>query len=588
MKQFLKTVLACIVAIVACSIVNTFCMLMVIAILKSSYNSDSGHKHIKKGSVLEITLSENISDNPSQPPVSASLFTGRVSVNRQMALLDVVTAIETAATDNRIEAIYLNIDTPLSIGIASLSEIRKALSLFASSGKPIISYADSYSQGSYYLCSVSDHIYLNPIGSLEWQGMASDVIFFKGLLDKMDVHPQIIRHGRYKSAIEPFTETDMSQESRHQSEVLINSIWGNIVSEISASRNIDSALLQSYADRLSIYSSQKGVETGMIDSLLYRDQMNDMLASMLGENRILIPFADYVDLCSASSSAAGNRIEVIYAEGEIVDGTGQRGEVGSQSLCEALAEACDDDKVKSVVLRINSPGGSAMAADIIARQVSLLQKEKPVVVSMGDYAASGGYYIAAPADIICADRTTITGSIGVFGVSFDIGQALEDNLGVTHSTVKSNAYADMGSMLRPIDRYEQKRLQSSVDRTYDRFVDVVAEGRNLSRDYVDSIAQGRVWSGADAADIGLVDTYGGLSEAVLLAADAAGLDKYTITTRSNSQRHINMLLRLFADNAQTADDGIALLMQRTGERLRRMARANNKVMALMPFEIKAL
>lgn len=563
-------------------------MLTLIVMFNLAYESDATHRSVKRGSVLEITLRESISDNPSQPPVSASLFTGRVSVNRQMALLDVVQAIETAATDSRIDAIYLNIDTPVSIGIASMSEIRKALSMFAASGKPIISYADSYSQGSYYLSSVSDRIYLNPAGSLEWQGMASDVVFFKGLLDKMDVHPQIIRHGRYKSAIEPFTETTMSPESRHQSEVLVKSIWSNIVSEISASRSIDSAALQKYADELSVYSPQKGVETGLIDSLLYRDQMTEVLTSLLGDNHTLLSFADYVAACSTASTAPGDRIEVIYAEGDIVDGTGRRGEVGSHSLCEALEEACDDDNVKAVVLRINSPGGSAMAADIIARQVSLLQKEKPVVVSMGDYAASGGYYIAAPADIICADRATITGSIGVFGLSFDIGEALEEHLGVTHSTVKTNAYADMGNMMRPISRYEQKRLQSSVDRTYDRFVAVVAEGRNLSRNYVDSIAQGRVWSGADAVDIGLADTYGGLSEAVLLAAEAAGLGDYTITTRNNGQKHISLLLKLFEENVLAESDDMTLFMKRTEERLRRMARHNNKVMALMPFEMGRL
>ncbi len=588
MKQFLKNVLACIVAIVVCGTANMVFMLTLIVMFNLSYKSDATHRSVKRGSVLEITLRESISDNPSQPPVSASLFTGRVSVNRQMALLDVVQAIETAATDSRIDAIYLNIDTPVSIGIASMSEIRKALSMFAASGKPIISYADSYSQSSYYLSSVSDRIYLNPAGSLEWQGMASDVIFFKGLLDKMDVHPQIIRHGRYKSAIEPFTETTMSPESRHQSEVLVKSIWSNIVSEISASRSIDSAALQKYADELSVYSPQKGVETGLIDSLLYRDQMTEVLTSLLGDNHTLLSFADYVAACSTASTAPGDRIEVIYAEGDIVDGTGRRGEVGSHSLCEALEEACDDDNVKAVVLRINSPGGSAMAADIIARQVSLLQKEKPVVVSMGDYAASGGYYIAAPADIICADHATITGSIGVFGLSFDIGEALEEHLGVTHSTVKTNAYADMGNMMRPISRYEQKRLQSSVDRTYDRFVAVVAEGRNLSRAYVDSIAQGRVWSGADAVDIGLADTYGGLSEAVLLAAEAAGLGDYTITTRNNGQKHISLLLKLFEENVLAESDDMTLFMKRTEERLRRMARHNNKVMALMPFEMRRL
>ncbi len=588
MRSFFKTVLACFIAIMAAGFVGFIFVSLLVSVMSASLgDSFTGRtpRPVGNGSVLRITLDESISDNPTEAPFSASLLNGSGYV-RRLALLDVISAIDAAAEDPRIEAIYLNINGYPSMGPASLGELRDALDGFRSSGKPLVSYADSYTQSAYYISSVADRVYLNPAGDLEWRGMASRTMFFKGMLDKLGIRSEIVRHGRYKSAVEPFTEREMSPESRLQTERLVGSIWGGIVAQIADSRSLDSAALQRYADSLSVDTPERGVELGMIDSLLYSDQMEEVMDSLIGPDYDVIDLADYTAWYTVPSSAAGDRVEVIYAEGDIVDGYGRRNEVGSDRLSQELSEALDDDDIAAVVLRINSPGGSALASDVIARQVGLLRHKKPVIVSMGDYAASGGYYIAAPADMICASPFTVTGSIGVFGLMFDVGDALESNLGITSSTVASNVSADMGDMTRPMTGAERRYMQRAVDRTYDRFVDVVAEGRNLTANRVDSIAQGRVWSGIDASGVGLVDTRCGLKGAIALAAESAGVfDDFTVTTQRPSQSRIGMFIELFGQEMAMSEDPLVKLAAKTSERMRMAVRDNDKVMALTPLEL---
>lgn len=589
MRSFFRTLLACFIAVMAAGFVGFIFITMLVSVMSAALGeSFTGRttRTVGSGSVLRITLDESISDNPAEAPVSASFLTGSVHVNRQLSLLDAISAIEAAADDPRIEAVYLKINGYPSIGPASMGELREALDAFRLSGKPLISYADSYTQSAYYIGSVADRVYLNPAGDMEWRGMASRTLFFKGMLDKLGIRSEIVRHGRYKSAVEPFTEREMSPDSRLQTERLVGSVWGGIVAQIAASRSLDSAALQRYADSLSIDTPERAVELGLIDSLLYVDQMEEVIDSLIGPDYDVVDLIDYAALYSVPASAAGPRVEVIYAEGDIVDGYGRRDEVGGDRLSLELAEALDNDDIAAVVLRINSPGGSALASDVIARQTELLRGEKPVVVSMGDYAASGGYYIAAPADMICASPFTVTGSIGVFGLMFDIGDALESNLGITSSAVGSNLSADMGDMTRPLTDSERRYMQRAVDRTYDRFVGVVAKGRNLTVARVDSIAQGRVWSGTDASQIGLVDVRCGLKGAIALAAESAGVyDDFTVTTQRPSQSRINMFIELLGQEVSVSDDPLVGLAAKMSQRIRNVVRDNDKIMALMPLEL---
>ncbi|MDE6483199.1 MAG: signal peptide peptidase SppA [Rikenellaceae bacterium] len=589
MRSFFRTLLACFIAVMAAGVVGFIFITMLVSVMSAALGESftgGTTRTVGSGSVLRITLDESISDNPAEAPVSASFLTGSVHVNRQLSLLDAISAIEAAADDPRIEAVYLNINGYPSIGPASMGELREALDAFRLSGKPLISYADSYTQSAYYIGSVADRVYLNPAGDLEWRGMASRTLFFKGMLDKLGIRSEIVRHGRYKSAVEPFTEREMSPDSRLQTERLVGSVWGGIVAQIAASRSLDSAALQRYADSLSIDTPERAVELGLIDSLLYVDQMEEVIDSLIGPDYDVVDLIDYAALYSVPASAAGPRVEVIYAEGDIVDGYGRRDEVGGDRLSLELAEALDNDDIAAVVLRINSPGGSALASDVIARQTELLRGEKPVVVSMGDYAASGGYYIAAPADMICASPFTVTGSIGVFGLMFDIGDALESNLGITSSAVGSNLSADMGDMTRPLTDSERRYMQRAVDRTYDRFVGVVAKGRNLTVARVDSMAQGRVWSGTDASQIGLVDVCCGLKGAIALAAESAGVyDDFTVTTQRPSQSRINMFIELLGQEVSVSDDPLVGLAAKMSQRIRNVVRDNDKVMALMPLEL---
>lgn len=588
MQSFLKTLFACFIAIITANIVTITVIFVSIGFVGSLFmGGSSNNSVITSGSVLEITLDEQICDNPEQPEIKASLTTGEIYVYGKLALYDIIKSIDAAATDPRIDAIVLNLNPYPSVGLASLSELRDALMRFkATSNKPIISYAENYSQASYFLASVADQIYLNPSGALSWKGMSTEALFYKGTLDKLGIEAEPIRHGRYKSAIEPFTQDSMSADNRAQTEALISSIWNDFVAEVAALREgVDSTSLQRYASSLEIETPEDGVRLGLVDSLLYEDQFDKVLDSLVGLNRNTVALADYSLLFTTPSTAAGDRVEIIYAEGEIVDGKGEKGMVGSEDMVKSLQNAIDDDNICAVVLRVNSLGGSAQAADIIARKVSQLKETKPVVVSMGDYAASGGYYIAAPADMICASPATVTGSIGVFGLTFNIGGALDDKLGVTSSVVNSNDYSDFGSLMRPMSQYEKDLLQRSVDRTYDRFVDIVAQGRNCTRAEIDSIAQGRVWSGMDAMNNKLVDINGGLHAAVTLAASMAGLSDFTVTSSQKAPDTFGMILNMLSQQSREDRGFVGMMAEKTVAQMESLERLNNRVSAFIPYKV---
>lgn len=582
MKSFFKTFAACLLAFVA---IGVFYSIIVFSIVGASIGllSGSSVSSVSGNSLLKITLEEGVVDNPTASSFVAIISGGEFK--QPLSLLEVLDAIEYAKEDSSISGIYIDVAPGASVGLATLSEIREAILDFKTSGKPVIAYSDSYTQGGYYLSSVSDQLFLNPVGMVNWRGLSSNTIFFKGLLDKLDIKPEIVRHGKYKSAVEPYTQTVMSEESRLQTEALIGSIWQSVVANVSSDRGVAPELMQTYASDLIGVSPLKSMEVNMVDSIYYKDQVIDYLENTLGKNYVILPLSDYISARSLElNPSSKNIVEIIYAEGSIMDGKSSNGIVGSTTLSAKIRAARLNTSVKAVVLRVNSPGGSVVAADVILREVALLQKEKPVVVSMGDMAASGGYYISAAADVICAMPETITGSIGVFGLMFDAKEALQSNLGITSEVVKTNRGADIGNVMQGLSPFEREVMQRSVDTSYDVFVNHVALGRNLSFGAVDSIAQGRVWSGLDAQKIGLVDVEAGLKQSILIAADKAGvLDNFRVKSSLAEQNPLQILMSLLNSSVSVEAPLIEPLMK-SYKQFNDMLSAPG-VYAVMPYSI---
>ena len=484
-------------------------------------------------SILKSDGSEVLTDAPSSDPL-AGIDLMTLQTTRQLSLFKALRAIEAAGADDRIKGIYLRMNGGGGVtGSALLEELREALLEFKQSGKFIVAYNETYSQGQYYLASVADKIYLQPEGGMEWSGLASDVMFYKGLLDKLDLRAEVFRPTacKYKSAVEPFILDKMSAANREQMQALVNSMWGTISGAVCESRGIDSVKMRRITDNLQVTLPEEALEYGFVDSLLYEDQMEDVFAELgVSDDYDFITLGDYASQVGADlKNISADQVAIVYADGQIVDGEGYGKEIYGNTLAAQIAGVRDDEKVKAVVLRVNSPGGSALASDVIWREVELLRAEKPVVVSMGSYAASGGYYISCPADVIVADKLTLTGSIGVFGMILDTREALKNKLGITIDGVQSNASSSFLAT-QPLTPVQRSMIMRGVDKVYTTFTNDVAEGRNLPIEKVLDIAGGRVWSGADALGIGLIDTYGGLKTAIALAVDKADLgDNYRVT-----------------------------------------------------------
>lgn len=500
-------------------------------------------------SVLHLNLNESIVDQPTSNPF-ATFDPMSMNMPKSVSNLQVMRAIESAAQDPNIEGLYINLTGAGSVTTALMEELHGYLKSFKQSGKFVLAYGENYTQGGYYLSSVADSIFLNPAGEMEWRGLAMQVMFYKGLLDKLGVEPQIFRHGTFKSAIEPYILTKMSPENRLQMETLVNSIWGTLVEDIAENRNLSIDSLNIYATELSAMSANDALEKRLIDALKYEDEVEDIMREKLeldaDDDIPLVSLGEYIASKPYTPAYSDNKIEVIYAEGQIVQGTSQKGSLGSATLAEQLAEARLDEDVKAVVLRVNSPGGSALASEVMWREMELLREQKPVVVSMGDYAASGGYYISAPADVIVADEMTLTGSIGVFGMMFNAGKALSNKVGVTFDVAKSNPSADMGAINRSVTAKERDYIMKGIEEVYTTFVNHVADGRNMTFDSVDAIGQGRVWSGNDGKRIGLVDEIGGLNYAIAIAADKAEcLDDYMVRESMGEQTGVMAMLNKF-------------------------------------------
>lgn len=530
MKDFLKFTLAAILGILIAGFIGT---ILLIGTFSAMISMTETPVDVKDKSLLIMKLDENIVERSDKNPLNELDFLP-LSGTRQLGLDDILDAIGKAGKDDRIRGIYLN-PAVITAGMGTVEEIRNALIEFKKSGKFIYAYGEALTQKAYYLVSVADKIVLNPKGMVEFQGISAQRNFFRKALEKLGVEVQVIRHGKFKAAVEPFIMEEMSPENRLQTQTYIGSIWKQMVEGISASRGLSADELNSLADSVVTFrQAEVLMEKGLVDTLMYKDEVIDDLkemTSILDKSDLrVVDIRQYSKVPDQTDGKglAREKVAVIYASGEI-DAIGESdgvNSINSEELSKAIREARRDSSVKAIVLRINSPGGSAYGSEVIWREVKLASEIKPVIASMGDVAASGGYYIAAAADTIMADRTTITGSIGIFAVIPNAQELLNDKLGITQDVVNTNEHADILSLTRKLTDFEQAMLQQYIESGYDTFVGRVADGRGLTKEQVDEIGQGRVWAAENAMSNGLIDLYGGVNDAVKIAAEKAGLDRY--------------------------------------------------------------
>ncbi len=521
MMNFIKQTLASIIGTLAGLFLFATAGVSSIVILLITLASVESEPTIKDKSVLVFDLSTEIQDKEPLVNVGDLLSDRDRSV---LTLNQVIKNIEKASKDDRIKAIFLDGSNANSgSGYASFAEIRQALIEFKESGKKIIAYDVTVSEQEYYLTSLADTLIVNPMGVMELNGIGTEPLFLTGALDKYGIGVQVIRVGDYKAAVEPFIRTDLSEENRQQLESLLGNIWNNYLQEIGESRQIKANNLQEIADSKGILDPKEAQNFNLIDQVNYRDQAISLLKDITNnkeeESLSQVSFNNYTNIAvtGVTDNSSSNKIAVVYLEGSIVDGVGTREQIGGTRFANILRKIRDDEQIKAVVMRINSPGGSATGSDIILREIQLIQETKPVIISMGNVAASGGYWIATGGEHIFAQPNTITGSIGVFGVLLNI-QEIANNNGITWDSVKTAKFADLGTATRPKTEQELAIYQSSVNQVYDLFLEKVARSRNLSKAKVANIAQGRVWSGEMAKKIGLVDSFGGLNAAIEYAA----------------------------------------------------------------------
>ncbi len=551
MKQFFKMMFASMLGTFLTLLLIIFISLMVMFGMIYSLKDESKTK-VEKNSVLEIRFDEKINERSSDKFPKINPFTQDIEPG--LGLDKILASIKRAEDDDDIKGIYLNIEG-IDAGITTVSEIRNALVEFKKSKKFIISYSEIYSLKSYYLSSVADKIYVNPEGYLDFRGLHTNLMFFKGTLEKLDIEAQIIRHGKYKSAVEPFMLDKMSKENREQIQELLSTIWDDMLEKISVSRNIPVDELKKIANELKIHKASDAVDVKLADEVAFYDQVEGELKKLCGDEKAKklkeVSLAQYSKGSSVSGkSTAKNKIAVIYAVGGIQGGSGNEETIGSETTSAAIRKARLDSTVKAIVMRVNSPGGSALASDVIWREVILAKKAKPFVVSMGDVAASGGYYIACAADTIVCEPTTITGSIGVLGVLLNMQKMFSNKLGITFDTVKTGRFADILNQTRPLTEEEKRIATAEVERIYNSFLQHVAEGRNMKKADVDSIGQGRVWSGADAKRLGLIDVLGGMNDAMKIAARMAKIESYKIISLPEQKDFLERILENISADAK--------------------------------------
>lgn len=588
MKDFLKYTAAVICGFL---IVTVLMFMLGFGFLGAIVASGSSTPSIPKSGVLAIDMSKVTIGEQSRDGSTLSMLGGEGSST--IGIWDAVQAVNTAATDPAVKYIYLRTDGSMS-GISALEEFRAALADFRIySGKAIVSYIESPVSGSYWLASVADKVYMTAHegATTMINGVSSQMIFIGDLLDRLGVNVQLIRHGKYKSAGEMYTRSSASPENREQYQRMVDSIWETMASEIAVSRGITEERLNEAVDGLELNAPQDFVDCGLVDELMTSEELKEQLAVLAVEDDFedvsMIPFSDYV-AARRPVSKASKKIAVVYAEGDIVDGSGKSGVAGDR-FAQMIADVRADSTVKAVVLRVNSPGGSVLASEKIKTELDLLKQTKPLVASYGDYAASGGYWISANCDRIYSDATTLTGSIGVFGMVPDFSKTANDLLHVNIETISSNRHGDMYSGMRPFDQAEYDYMLESIESIYDRFTTIVSDARSLPKETVDAVGQGRVWTGSDAMVIHLVDEIGGLNDAVSYAAVAAGdpdMSNWSVTGYPKPMSQMEELLEMFGSGVVSASvqEGLTGKAEALTEKLEDLSRP--VVLARMDAEIE--
>ena len=585
MKQFFKFMFA---SCLGSALMLIVLMIVLICMVGSSSNSKVS---VKPKSVLYMNLNYDIPERTTESDFTAALMGLQNGETDNSGLNDIIANIDAAKDDDNIAGIFLELSAT-STSTANIEEIRHHIASFKESGKFVLTYGETLSQGAYYLATAGDEIYLNPDGMLDIHGMASQIMFYKRLLDKLDIEIQIIRgpNNRFKSAVEPYFLDKMSDANREQMTKLLNTMWGKIVDDISASRGIETAKINQLADELTLtFDAKIALEEGFVDGLAYRDEIIARikeLANIEESKKINVLTNSQYASARPEPKAKADKIAVIYANGQIQQGEGDDSTIGSTTLSKAIREARENKKVKAIVMRVNSPGGSALASEVIRREVELAKAEKPFIISMGSYAASGGYWISTEGDYIFADPTTLTGSIGVFGTIPNAKKFLNETVGLTFDVVKTNENADFGNMTEPLTDYQKEMMQKYVGNTYNDFTALVARTRGLRQSYVDSIGQGRVWAGADAIEIGLVDELGGLDKAIAYAAEKANLTDYSLKDYPKQKDMMEMLLSGSVQEPYTK----TLLKKKLGKNYTYLETIENiskldGVQALMPFMV---
>ncbi len=542
---------------------------------------------VEDHSVLFLKLNHRITELEVDPGIG-ELIPG--SEETTIGLAQLRNVMRRAKDDDQIEGVYLHASS-IGAGFATLDELRKIVQDFKASGKWVIAYSDAYSEGAYYVASSADRVYMNPTGQVELNGLALEVMYYKELFDKLDIKPEVFRVGDFKSAVEPFMRNDMSEENRLQLTELVNNVYGNMLANLSQSRNIPVERLKELSNKMLVRNAKQAVEAGLLDSLVYDDQLKDIIREKMGLAKdASIPFVKYFDYQRAKPElklTPENEIAVIVADGEILPGSARQDVVGSTTIREQIRRARTNDRVKAIVIRVNSPGGSFTASDEMWREVLLASQSKPVIGSMGDYAASGGYYLSMACDTIVAQPNTITGSIGVFSVLFDLSGFLGNKLGVRTEQVQTGEVGDLVTVTRPLTPFEKDIWQTQTNEVYEIFTKNAADGRGMTQDDIKKVASGRVWTGQQALERGLVDKLGSFDDAVEIAAAAAGVsEKYTVRFYPEPKPFLEQLFSNYQDDVRAStlqkEAGEYYFWFRQWERLRNY----EGTQARMPVEFK--
>ena len=580
--NFIKNVLAVLVGLAIFSLISFFGFFVLIGIIASSTETTTT---VSDDSVLLLNLKGQIHEQVPYDPF-LEMFDETVLPT---GLLTSIKGIREAANDDRIKGLVINPGF-FSGGFATLRELREAILDFKNSGKFVYAYGEYMSEGAYYLASVADEIYLQPEGTIEFNGLSANVSFFKNAMEKLGIEPQIFRVGEFKSAIEPFIREDLSPENKLQLEEWLSSLNENLISEIAEARDIDAESLLEMSNSMLVTNAEEAKRHNLVTDLVYSDQVNEAINRNLGADiddpiNFITP-DEYYQNWYMTSSSTGDRIAVVVAEGEILSGEGSNYQVGSKKFVSTIRKLRNNSRVKAMVIRINSPGGGMVASDVIWREIKLAAEQMPVIASMSDYATSGGYYLAMPCETIVSHPTTLTGSIGVFGMLFNFGPFLNNKLGITHDVVKTGEFSDIFTVTRSLSEEEKEIIQKEVERSYDSFISKAAEGRRVETANIEEVASGRIWSGSMALDNRLVDVLGTFEDAVEIAAEAAELDEYHIVFYPEQKSFLEQFIGDFGGQIKSRILGDEFnFLQPYNEVIERI-KSYRGIQARLPFEVE--